>query len=118
MPAIEPQSVPKVLVVEDDYAQRQTLCNILQEEGAEPVSCANAAEAIKLVEREDLAVAIVDLRLPDLSGTQVLERMRAMNKGIRVIIHTAYGSFESAKIQTVASCVCFLLGAVLLGVFG
>ena len=91
------QSTPRILIVEDDDAQRKILCDIMRDEGVVPVSCANATDAIEFVEREDVAVAIVDLRLPDLNGTEVLERMRALNDGIRVIIYTAYGSFESAK---------------------
>jgi signal transduction histidine kinase len=89
--------VPRVLIVEDDDSQRQTLCDIMHEEGVDPVPCASAAEAIERVEHEEFDVAIVDLRLPDMSGTRVLERLRALNDGIRVIIHTAYADFDSAK---------------------
>ncbi len=97
MQSTERRTSPKVLIVEDDYGQRKTLCHILEEEGVEPVSCASAKEAIDRVESENVSVAIVDLRLPDLSGTQVLRKIASLNRGIRVIIHTAYGSFESAK---------------------
>ncbi len=86
-----------ILVVEDDEAQSHTLCDILREEGFEPIACSNAEEALSSAEASNASVAIVDLRLPDMSGIQVLEKLMTLLHGARVIIHTAYGSFESAR---------------------
>jgi PAS domain S-box-containing protein len=49
------------------------------------------------VQREDVAVALLDPRLPDLSGTQLLEKLRALNDRISVVINTTHGSLGSAK---------------------
>jgi PAS domain S-box-containing protein len=87
----------KVLIVEDDAAQRRTLCDIMREEGFEPVACETAGKALERAATEDFAVAVVDYRLPDLSGTKVLERLRELSGSVRVILHTAFGSFESAR---------------------
>jgi len=93
----EQRPLANILVVEDDEAQRQTLCDILRQEGFEPVACATAAEALETAQASNPSVAIVDLRLPDMSGIQVLQELMSLLHGARVIIHTAYGSFESAK---------------------
>ena len=91
------QEVLKVLVVEDNPNQRRTLCDLLSHEGFDPVACGEARSALEVAKRERLAVAIVDLRLPDLAGTQVLDQIRQLDESVEVIIHTAYGSFDSAK---------------------
>lgn len=86
-----------VLVVEDNPSQRATLCDILEFEGYEPLACGSAAEAAEIIGKEELSVAILDLRLPDQPGTRILERIREHDDKVQVILYTAYGSFESAK---------------------
>ena len=87
----------KVLLVEDDDAQRQTLCDILRGEGLDVLECADGAAALDLASREPVLVAVVDQRLPDMSGLQVLAGLQDSIAGLPVIIHTAYGSFDSAR---------------------
>ena len=94
---IEQRPLANVLVVEDNEAQRRTLCDILSQEGFEPIACADASEALESAQTANASVAIVDLRLPDMSGIQVLQELMTLLQGARVIIHTAYGSFESAR---------------------
>ncbi len=91
------EQIVRVLIVEDNDGQRITLRDILQGEGFSTLDCDNAGAALEVVGREQVAVAIVDYKLPDLTGIQTLERLRAIDKSIRVIIHTGYGSFDSAK---------------------
>lgn len=87
----------RLLIVEDDPAQLRTLTNIMRCEGFDVVGCDTGSKALELVEREDFGTAVVDFRLPDISGTQLLERMRGLDRNLQVIINTAYGSFDSAK---------------------
>ncbi len=96
-PISEHDRINRVLIVEDDAAQRATLADIVSQEGFEPIATANAAEALDQVRRESFGVAILDFRLPDATGVQLLEKIKAMNSTARVIIHTGYGSFDSAK---------------------
>ncbi len=93
----EQEKIAPVLIVEDDDGQRLTLRDILQGEGFSTLDCDHAAAAIEIVREQRVAVAIVDYKLPDLTGIQTLERLRGLDKAIRVIIHTGYGSFDSAK---------------------
>ncbi|MEK6236415.1 MAG: response regulator, partial [Planctomycetales bacterium] len=87
----------RVLLVEDDESQLHTLTDILEDEGFEVVGCSNAQDSLRQMEESAFGVAVVDLRLPDLNGTQLLEEFKVLEPEIRVIIHTAYGSFDSAK---------------------
>jgi len=87
----------KLLIVEDDQSQRRTLTSIMEAEGFDVIACSTATEALEHLNRLKIGVVVLDLRLPGLSGTQLLERLAAATNGIRVIINTAYSSYESAK---------------------
>lgn len=87
----------RVLVVEDHPSELRLIVDLLAGEGFDVVGCGTAAEALDHVQQEDVGVAVIDLRLPDLSGTQLLDLLRAKRQAVRVIIYTGYGSYESAK---------------------
>src|SRR5438093_3451100 len=93
----ERQRFSRLLIIEDDAAQLHTLMRIMQAEGFEVVGCRSAAEALKQLHRLEFGVAIVDLGLPDLDGVRLVERLRSLHRAMRIIIHTGYSSFESAK---------------------
>jgi len=87
----------QVLVVEDNPPELELLCEILTAEGLEAVGCSSAAEGIEQVKRHDFGVAVVDLRLPDLSGTELLAEIRRLDEHVRVIIYTGAASYDSIK---------------------
>ncbi|HSS65348.1 MAG TPA: PAS domain S-box protein [Gammaproteobacteria bacterium] len=94
----EPEPAPaRVLIVEDDDAQRLTLADIISEEGYQPVVCANGDDALSLVKPRAFVAAIVDQRLPGVSGTDLVASLRGNDDKLKIIVHTAYGSFDSAK---------------------
>jgi signal transduction histidine kinase len=86
-----------LLIVEDEAAQLRTLTRIMQAEGFEVFGCQTAAAALDYLQHHDVGVAIIDLRLPDLDGVRLVRRIREVNCTTRIIVHTAYSSFESAK---------------------
>jgi len=93
----ERERLSRLLIVEDEEAQLRTLTDLMEDEGFVVIGCTTATEALEHVQREDFGVAVVDLRLPDLEGTRLLEKINALNHKVRVIINTAYASFDSAK---------------------
>jgi light-regulated signal transduction histidine kinase (bacteriophytochrome) len=86
-----------VLLVEDNQVELRLLCEVFQREEFHVFGCGSAAEALEEVQRGSFDVAVVDYRLPDLSGTQLLERIRGVDEQIRVIIYTGCGSYDSVK---------------------
>jgi len=86
-----------LLIVEDDESQLRTLTAIMQGEGFGVIGCSTASEAIEHLKHLETGVVVLDLRLLGLSGTQLLERLADATDKIRVIINTAYSSYESAK---------------------
>ncbi len=86
-----------VLIVEDELRQLNLLVDIVEAEGFVATGCHTATEALDLVRREHFAIAIIDFRLPDLNGAQLLGQLRLLDDALRVIINTGYGSLSSAK---------------------
>ena len=78
---------PTVLVVEDQLGPRESLRAILQSDYRVLVAM-EGEQAIHFVEHEPVAVVLLDLRLPGLSGIQVMEKIKAISSSIEVIIVT------------------------------
>lgn len=98
MPAPSSHSEPaRVLVVEDHPGQLRTLMGLLEQEGFPTVGCDTGAKALDQLERQSFGVAVVDLQLPDMRGTQLLDRIRPAHAGLRIIINTGNASLDSAK---------------------
>ncbi len=87
----------RLLIVDDDQAQLKILHDILKDEGFEVVTAVTASQAIEYFEQSCFSVVAIDLRLPDLDGTDLLPRLLELDNRVRIIIYTGYGSFESAK---------------------
>jgi len=86
-----------LLIVEDNLSQLLTLAALLQREGFRVVGCGSMAEAVEQLDGGEFAVAIVDLRLPDGDGSNLFETFQAKAHQTRIIVHTGFGSLESAK---------------------
>ena len=85
----------KILVVDDEPNSREGLTKILIKEGYEVVAAASGKEALKEAEKEDIDLIITDLKMPEISGTDILEKIRESKPDIGVIIVTAYGEVNS-----------------------
>ncbi|UCE62602.1 MAG: PAS domain-containing protein [Nitrospirota bacterium] len=95
--AYERSRLSRLLIAEDHPTDMSLLLEVLEKEGLEAIACTSAAEALGHVYRDDISVAIVDLSLPDLNRTHLLEQLRQKRERIRVIIYTGRASYESAK---------------------
>ncbi len=86
-----------VLIVEDVGGQRRTLSLILEREGFEIVACGSGEEGLEAAREHEVAVAVLDYKLPDLTGIEILEQLKEIDDRTQGILHTAYGSFDSAR---------------------
>lgn len=91
------QTQTNVLILEDDESQLKTLTAILEEEGFPVLACNRATEAIDALAQGNVATAVVDLCVPDLSTRGLLEALTQWSDRIPVIVHTAFASYESAR---------------------
>lgn len=86
-----------ILIVEDVDGQRRTLAKILEREGFEIQACDSGAAGIAAAQQHEIAVAVLDYKLPDLTGIEILEQLKGIDPRTQAILHTAYGSFDSAR---------------------
>ncbi len=86
----------KILVVDDEDLQRDLLRGFLENNGYEVSEAGSGREALQLFERRAFSLVLLDQRMPDLSGDEVLARMKAVNPLVRSIMITAYGSVDTA----------------------
>jgi len=86
----------KILIVDDERLVRQSLEKELTRQGYLTVSTDKGKAAISQAEEESFDLVLLDLRLPDISGIEVLKRLREIDKNLMVLIMTAYGSIDTA----------------------
>jgi two-component system, OmpR family, response regulator len=98
----------KILVVDDTKNIRTLLTTCLEIEGYTVLSAHNGVQALKLFQTESPDLAFLDIKLPELSGTEVLRKIR--EKGIRtpVIIMTAFATVKNAVECTKLGAVAYL----------
>jgi len=86
----------RVLVVDDEKNIRLTIAQSLEKLGVEVDSAINGEEALQKIKQVDYRLVLLDLKLPDLHGVEVLRRIRELGKDIKVLIITAHGTVENA----------------------
>lgn len=86
----------KILLIDDEANLRQTLTRILQRSGFEVTTAANGEEALHRLADNPFDLVLLDIRLPGMSGLEVLERIRKQDIRIPVILLTAHGTLQSA----------------------
>jgi two-component system response regulator PilR (NtrC family) len=87
---------PRILVVDDERSMREMLQIVLRREGYEVLLAENGRTAIDLLEREPVDILISDIKMPDLSGVDVLRAAKKIDQDILGIMITAFASTETA----------------------
>lgn len=80
--------VDKVLVVEDDHTVRSLVRLLLEDEGLEVVEAATGTEAVERFDPDEIAVVLLDVRLPGMNGFDVCRSMRRISD-VPIIMVTA-----------------------------
>ena len=85
-----------ILVVDDDTELRKVLSSILSEEGYSVETVENGEQAIRVSEKKRFDLALIDIKLPDMEGTELLQRLKAKQPHIVMIIVTGFPTIENA----------------------
>jgi len=85
-----------ILVVDDEKNYTMIIGEILQEEGYASITASSGMEALDILNNEIIDLVLTDVKMPGMSGIQLLENIKEINPDIPVIIMTAYGSVEKA----------------------
>jgi DNA-binding response OmpR family regulator len=85
-----------ILVVDDEPVERQTLTEILRLEGYHVAAVANGEAAVDYVRLNPVDLILLDLRMPGMSGLDVIKVINRTLPEVEIILFTAHGSMESA----------------------
>jgi DNA-binding NtrC family response regulator len=86
----------RILVVDDDENIRKVLMAILEDKGYNIEAVGTAREAIKRTEKKFYNLALIDIRLPDMEGIDLLTKIRDTTPRMRKIIITGYPTLQNA----------------------
>ena len=90
------QTVPHILIVDDDESICKTLSAILQAEGYQTTTATTAKEAIEKAKTRFFNLALLDIKLPDMEGTQLLSQLQEITPETIKIMITGYPSLKNA----------------------
>jgi len=93
----EQQERIRLLLADDEQEFAATLLARLELRNFEVTAVANGRDAIAAVEKEMPDVMVLDLKMPDLDGLEVLAQLRRKFSELKVIILTGHGSFEAGR---------------------
>jgi two-component system response regulator AtoC len=88
-------SLKTILIIEDDDSLRESLEMFLEERGYSVFSAATGHEGLALWEEHSPQVIILDIKLPDLSGLDMLPRITSQDPDVKVIVVTAFHDMET-----------------------
>jgi len=87
---------PSLLIIDDDENMLETLSDVLQEKGYQTETAKTGKEAITKAKEHFFNVALIDIRLPDITGIEVLRAFRENYPSRMNIILTAYATLQNA----------------------
>jgi signal transduction histidine kinase len=87
---------PRVLIVDDEDVVLSVCARVLIQAGYDPVPTTSGREAIQVVDRQSLDAALVDVRLPDLDGPDVIAALRDRDPDLPCVVMSGYASFDDA----------------------
>jgi len=85
-----------VLIVDDELGIRQSLTNVLEDEGYEVEAVASGEECLEALTRKRYALVLLDIWLPGMDGLQTLEKIQALEEPPTVIMISGHGTIETA----------------------
>jgi two-component system response regulator PilR (NtrC family) len=94
--AKQTDAASRILVVDDERSMRELLAIVLKREGHDVLLADNGRSAVEMLEREPIELLISDIRMPDMSGVEVLGAAQRINPDVIGIMITAYASTDTA----------------------
>jgi two-component system response regulator AtoC len=87
---------PAILVVDDDEVMRQTLSDVLRKRGYAVSTAETGGQTISSIKEQLFDLILLDIRLPDMDGLDVLKRIKEIESDLMVIVMTAYSDVQTA----------------------
>jgi DNA-binding NtrC family response regulator len=86
----------KILIIDDEKSVLDMLNVVFKKEGYRVKKSLSAQKALELIDEEDFDLILSDIRLPQISGMELLRKIKEIKPGIPVIMITAYGTIKQA----------------------
>jgi DNA-binding NtrC family response regulator len=88
--------MPRILVVDDEELNRETLKDILENEGYDIEIAVNGEEALQIIKKGKLDVVLCDIKMPKVDGMEVLEKSMELAPDLPIIMISGHGTVETA----------------------
>jgi DNA-binding response OmpR family regulator len=86
--------MPTVLLVDDEQSIRAFYAEVLTDAGYEVITAATCRQALKLMNTETPSAVVLDIRMDDCDGLDLLQEMRLAHPTVQIILNTAYDSYR------------------------
>jgi DNA-binding NtrC family response regulator len=87
---------PSLLIVDDDEIMRETLSDVLRKRGYDIISVGSGNGALSMIKKNLIDLILLDMKLPDVDGLEVLKKIKEFDTEILVIMMTAYSDVQTA----------------------
>lgn len=87
----------KIMLIDDEKDYRESTAELLSLQGYEVEQAENGFEALKKLKQKDFDIVLSDLKMPRLSGNDLLKRIKARNKNTKVIFISGYSNEKAIK---------------------
>jgi len=87
---------PSILIVDDDEVMQETLLDVLKKPGYEVFSVGSGNEVLATLKKNVIDLILLDMKLPDVDGLEVLKEIKEFDTEILVIMMTAYSDVQTA----------------------
>jgi DNA-binding NtrC family response regulator len=84
----------KILIVDDESPVRELFEDLFKKEDCQVVGCASGEEALVHIKKDTFDVVLLDIKLPGMSGLEVLKNIRDTHKNLPVVMITGFGYDE------------------------
>lgn len=90
----------KILVVDDEAPVRELFVDLFKKEDCQASACATGEQALEILKKETFDVVLLDIKLPGMSGLEVLKNIRGTYKNLPVVMITGFGFDEELIAKT------------------
>ena len=84
----------KILIVEDDTTLRRVVCDVLRNNGHQPIPAGNGEEALGVLESEHVELMISDIMMPEMDGYELTKRLRDAGYSLPILMITAREQYQ------------------------
>ena len=97
----QPTRTPRILIVEGHPDQLHTTMSLLTAEGYDAIGSSSASDAVRHLKTMGCGVVVVNLPIPDLAGTELLDQLQRWSRSIKVILNTGSEPSETTNATSV-----------------